>query len=115
MIDPVRRRLLKGTAHLAAATAATRLVPSALASAGDGPTAMGRPVGLQLYSLRQLFPKDVPGTLAQIHEHMANDSLVGWGWDPGRGRAPAPGTQAQLGELTRAWIDSGARCPAAQA
>ena len=26
----------------------------------------GRPVGLQLYSLRQLMPKDVPGTLALI-------------------------------------------------
>lgn len=51
-------------------------------------------------------------SLAQIHEHMAQDSLVGWGWDPGRGRTPAPGTQAQFGELTKAWIDSGARCPA---
>lgn len=54
-------------------------------------------------------------TLAQIHEHMAQDSLVGWGWDPGRGRNPAPGTQAQFGELTKAWIDTGARCPAARA
>jgi sugar phosphate isomerase/epimerase len=68
MIDPVRRRVLKGTTRLAAAIAATRLVPAALASASDGPTALGRPVGLQLYSLRQLFPKDVPGTLAKIRE-----------------------------------------------
>lgn len=51
-------------------------------------------------------------TLAQIHEHNASDTLVGWGWNPGVGRTPAPGTQAQFGELTKAWIDTGARCPA---
>lgn len=51
-------------------------------------------------------------TLAQIHEHNASDTLVGWGWNPGPGRTPAPGTQAEFGALTKAWIDSGARCPA---
>ena len=51
-------------------------------------------------------------TLAAIHEHMANDSLVGWGWRPGGNREPAPGTQAQLGALIAAWIESGAACPA---
>jgi hypothetical protein len=50
-------------------------------------------------------------TLAQLHEHMANDDLVAWGWSPGEGRDPAPGTQAQLGDLVQAWIDSGAECP----
>lgn len=50
-------------------------------------------------------------TLAQLHEHLAHDDLVAWGWAPGEGREPAPGTQAQLGELTQAWIDSGAQCP----
>ncbi|MEG3182084.1 Isoquinoline 1-oxidoreductase subunit [Sphingomonas sp. LT1P40] len=50
-------------------------------------------------------------TLAQIHEHNASDTLVGWGWNPGPGRTPVPGTQAQFGELTKAWIDSGAKCP----
>ena len=50
-------------------------------------------------------------TLAQLHEHLAHDDLVAWGWSPGEGREPAPGTQAQLGELTQAWIDSGAMCP----
>lgn len=52
-------------------------------------------------------------TLAQIHDHMAHDELVAWGWNPGRGRTPAPGTQAQLGEIIKAWIDTGAQCPAA--
>ena len=51
-------------------------------------------------------------TLAQLHEHNATDTLVGWGWNPGEGRTPAPGTQAEFGALTQAWIDSGARCPA---
>jgi hypothetical protein len=50
-------------------------------------------------------------TLAQIHEHMAEDSLVGWAWHPGTNRTPAPGTQHQLGELLQAWIDTGAACP----
>ena len=49
--------------------------------------------------------------LAQIHEHMAKDDLVAYGWKPGTGRAPAPGTQERAGELIQAWIDSGAECP----
>jgi hypothetical protein len=51
-------------------------------------------------------------SLAQIHDHMAHDELVGWGWHPGGTRAPAPGTQAQFGELIGAWIRTGAACPA---
>ncbi|MDQ6683750.1 MAG: Isoquinoline 1-oxidoreductase subunit [Pseudomonadota bacterium] len=50
-------------------------------------------------------------TLAQIQGHMAHDSLVGWGWMPGSTREPAPGTQAQLGVLVQAWIETGAACP----
>lgn len=50
-------------------------------------------------------------TLAQIHHHMAEDKLVGWAWNPGPGRKPAPGTQAALGSLLTAWIDTGAACP----
>ena len=51
-------------------------------------------------------------SLAQIQEHMGHDSLVGWGWNPGGNRTPAPGTQAQFGQLIEAWIASGAACPA---
>lgn len=50
-------------------------------------------------------------TLPQIAEHVAHDALVGWAWHPGADRAPAPGTQAELGALIQAWIDSGAACP----
>jgi hypothetical protein len=49
-------------------------------------------------------------SLKKIHEHMATDPLVGWAWHPGEGRVPAPGTQAQFGELIEAWIASGAYC-----
>jgi hypothetical protein len=50
-------------------------------------------------------------TLADIHEHVADDPLVGWAWHPGAGRVPAPGSQAEFGELIAAWIATGARCP----
>ena len=50
-------------------------------------------------------------TLAELQHHMAEDSLVGWGWQPGTGREPAPGNQATFGELIAAWIDTGAQCP----
>lgn len=50
-------------------------------------------------------------TLAELHEHNAEDGLVGWGWEPGEGREPAPGSQEIFGQLTQAWIDTGAACP----
>jgi hypothetical protein len=50
--------------------------------------------------------------MAALLKHMAEDSLVGWGWAPGPGREPAPGTQAEFGALLRAWVDAGAHCPA---
>jgi hypothetical protein len=50
-------------------------------------------------------------SLAEIHEHMGTDKLVGWAWRPGAGRAPAPGTQSELGRLVEAWISTGAYCP----
>ena len=50
-------------------------------------------------------------TRKQIVDHMAHDARGGWGWDPGAGRTPAPGTQQQLGALIQAWADAGAYCP----
>jgi len=50
--------------------------------------------------------------LAQIVEHMSKDTLVGWAWAPGVGRQSAPGTQAELGALLEAWVQTGAACPA---
>lgn len=51
-------------------------------------------------------------SLEAIVEHMAGDHLVGWGWHPGKGREPAPGTQQQFGDLAKAWLATGAHCPA---
>jgi hypothetical protein len=49
--------------------------------------------------------------LAALQEHVAKDDLVGWAWNPGEGRTPAPGDQESAGRLVQAWIDSGAECP----
>jgi hypothetical protein len=49
--------------------------------------------------------------LDEIVHHAAEDSLVGWGWQPGAGRTPAPGTQQEFGALIKAWVESGAACP----
>ena len=51
-------------------------------------------------------------SMEQLVEHMAEDTLVGWGWAPGSEREPAPGTQKEFGALIRAWVESGASCPA---
>jgi hypothetical protein len=50
-------------------------------------------------------------SLELLHDHLAKDDLIAWAWHPGVGRDPVPGTQERLGELVRAWIDSGAACP----
>jgi hypothetical protein len=49
--------------------------------------------------------------LAALIEHIGEDHLVGWAWEPGYGRQPAPGTQKEAGALVEAWIDTGAACP----
>ncbi|MCP3101534.1 Isoquinoline 1-oxidoreductase subunit [Myxococcus sp. K15C18031901] len=54
-------------------------------------------------------------TLAQLVEHNAHDELVGWGWNPGAGREPAPGTQAHFGRIVAAWVATGAECPGEEA
>ncbi|WP_224250112.1 Isoquinoline 1-oxidoreductase subunit [Hyalangium gracile] len=54
-------------------------------------------------------------TLAQIVEHNAHDELVGWGWRPGAGREPAPGTQERFGAIVAAWVETGAECPSEEA
>jgi hypothetical protein len=54
-------------------------------------------------------------SLAELVEHNASDPLTGWGWRPGAGREPVPGTQQQFGAITRAWIDTGAACPIEEA
>jgi sugar phosphate isomerase/epimerase len=60
--SPVSRRGFLGKV-VAAAAAAPLLRAEPVPKA---PTVFGKPVGLQLYSLRNELPKDVPGTLAKI-------------------------------------------------
>lgn len=49
--------------------------------------------------------------MAALIEHMSKDTLVGWGWTPGKGREPAPGSQEAFGVLFEHWADTGAHCP----
>jgi hypothetical protein len=51
--------------------------------------------------------RDLPALI----KHVTTDTLVLWGWSPGAGREPAPGTPAEFGRLMQAWADSGASCP----
>ncbi|SEU35944.1 Isoquinoline 1-oxidoreductase subunit [Stigmatella erecta] len=71
---------------------------------------IGKPLGAICEQLKD--PQRNGGhDLEFIHHHMAEDVLVGWGWAPGEGRQPVPGTQKEFGALIRAWIDTGAHCP----
>jgi hypothetical protein len=57
-------------------------------------------------------PKKNSGmNLTHLLHHNAEDKLVAWAWNPGKGREPAPGTQAEFGENTKKWIEAGADCP----
>jgi hypothetical protein len=49
--------------------------------------------------------------LEDLVAHIGTDTLVGWAWAPGFGRAPAPGTQKEAGALVEAWVNTGAVCP----
>ena len=50
-------------------------------------------------------------SLAEIVDHMANDVLVGYGWNPGPVRVAVPGTQKEFGALIKAWAVDGAAWP----
>ncbi len=47
----------------------------------------------------------------RLRQHVARDAIVGWGFQPGEGRVPAPGTQSEFAALIDAWITTGAECP----
>lgn len=54
-------------------------------------------------------------SMQELIEHNAHDELVAWGWNPGHGREPAPGTQERFGAIFAAWVETGAECPAEEA
>ncbi len=51
-------------------------------------------------------------SLEAIIEHLERDSLVLWAFNPGKGREPVPITHHAFVDLVKAWVASGAPCPA---
>lgn len=50
-------------------------------------------------------------TLEEVAEHVRIDPLVAWGWNPGPGRQPAPGSADETYQALMRWISFGAPCP----
>ena len=53
-------------------------------------------------------------------KHHAEDKLVGWAWEPGRGlngiqRTLPPLSRAQFADATRRWVEAGTPCPSGKA
>ncbi len=71
----------------------------------------GQDAGRDLHADQGSRKRNGGQKLEALIPHMAEDELVGWGWHPGVGRTPAPGTQKQFGELIKAWVEAGAACP----
>lgn len=58
-------------------------------------------------------PKQNRGrNLDQLVEHLTEDKLVMWGWNPGEGRAPVPIPHHEFSVKVKAWQAAGAPCPA---
>jgi hypothetical protein len=51
-------------------------------------------------------------TLDEVAEHIKTDKLVAWGWAPGPGREPAPGSAEETYAAIQQWAAAGAPCPA---
>lgn len=51
-------------------------------------------------------------SIAQIVEHMTEDKLVSWGWNPGQGRTAVPMSHDDFAVKVKAWAAAGAPCPA---
>ncbi|MGB8324494.1 MAG: hypothetical protein WCE52_16160 [Candidatus Acidiferrum sp.] len=57
-------------------------------------------------------PKQNAGrSLQALLDHVANDDLVGWGWNPGDGRALPPLSRPDTVAQMKIWIEGGAACP----
>lgn len=50
--------------------------------------------------------------LNQLVEHLTEDKLVMWGWNPGPGRNPIPMSHAEFAAKVKKWQAAGAPCPA---
>ncbi|HEY6351962.1 MAG TPA: hypothetical protein VI636_21415 [Candidatus Angelobacter sp.] len=57
-------------------------------------------------------PKQNGGKSVQkIVEHLTEDKLVMWGWDPGEGRTAVPISRDEFSARVKAWASAGAPCP----
>jgi hypothetical protein len=50
--------------------------------------------------------------LDQLVEHLTEDKLVLWGWNPGEGRTPVPMPHDEFTAKVKQWQAAGAPCPA---
>jgi hypothetical protein len=55
--------------------------------------------------------KEEPRSPEDLLEHVSNDPLVQWTWNPGPGRTPSAGTHAQFVAQFATWVENGAPCP----
>lgn len=46
-----------------------------------------------------------------LADHMLNDALVAWAWNPGGKRSPVPVSKEELAVLLQSWLAAGAPCP----
>lgn len=49
--------------------------------------------------------------LDQLVEHLTQDKLVTWGWNPGEGRDPIPISHDEFAAKVKKWQSAGAPCP----
>ena len=49
--------------------------------------------------------------LAQLVEHLTEDKLVMWAWNPGEGRSPVPMPHDEFSARVKRWQAAGAPCP----
>ena len=47
----------------------------------------------------------------QLIEHVRDDRIVNWGWDPGPGRSIPPVSHDEFVAQVTAWVQTGAACP----
>ncbi|TRD15259.1 hypothetical protein [Palleronia caenipelagi] len=61
----------------------------------------------------QLSNPDLNGgrDVEALAEHVQESAFVNWGFNPGGGREPAPGSPEEMAELLRQWGAAGMPCP----
>ena len=102
------------TCHQTANLAGAHMPPGnpkwALPPAGMKMVFQGKSAGELCRDIKD--PKQNGGrSLEALVSHIANDDLVGWGWDPGEGRTLPPLTRGETVGQLKIWIDGGAACP----